>query len=134
MADLTDIDEILKYLYTVGYSHKHIDRIYISLISEYGVSDIKKQVLIKEYKYYYDCQINYQSLDNLLINCGICEKYKENDYDICIIYFPPYEGGEFKLYFHGNVSKFKNIDNLIKHINENHPECIRQEDIKIALK
>jgi hypothetical protein len=133
MADLTDINEILEYLTSVGFSYKCGDKCVI-LNSEYFID---WEILISEmprcYKHICASQTGCQLLDDLLINCEICEKYTENNYDISVRY--KLFGHGFKVIFHNKcVNKPENIEYLMAYMRENHPECIRPVDIKIALK
>jgi hypothetical protein len=133
MEDLTDINEILKYLTSVGYSYKYNDK-YIILYSEYFLDlHISTRDIFRCYKKIYMNQTDCQLLNSLLINCQICYKYVGNNYNMrvgCAIY-----PDKIDLYFNGKyISRFKNINDLMTYINEHYPECIRQVDIKIALK
>jgi len=140
MEDLTDIDEILEYLTTIGINYMcRDDR--ISLSSEYINSCFDRRNLIKYYKGFYNTQKFYQLLDNLLVNCKICYKYKETKYNIQIAYDMYYDTyyndhGIFQVYNKRGrcVGDFKTIEDLMTYMQENHSECVRQDDIKIALK
>jgi hypothetical protein len=138
MADLTDIDKILEYLATVGisYEYENVDgKLYlISLNCEYFTEwKLDFSYLTSFYKQIYIDQTMYRLLDNLLINCRICDKYVENNYNMHVEY--AIYRDKFDLYFKGKyIARFKNIDDLMTYINKNYPEHIRQGDIKIALK
>jgi hypothetical protein len=133
MEYLTDIKEILEYLASVGLNHTYDEYGSIHINSEYyefschTVPDVTKR-----YKLLCIKHEEYKLLDSLLINCQIHDKYKECEYNV-MISSDIYCG--IILCFHNNlVNKFKNINDLIAYIQEYHPECIRQNDIKIALK
>jgi len=132
MADLTDINEILEYLTTVGINCKYVAEDNIEISSEYQ-STCRVWNIIDHYKILYEKHLRCKLLDNLFIYCQIDKKYIECKYNVRIsysIYFKSYSS----LYCHGCDLKIKNIDVLMLHMQKNHPECIRQEDIKIALK
>jgi hypothetical protein len=132
MADLTDIDEILEYLATIGISHRKYYNA-VSLISEYYQNDICYIInLIGYYKKLYISHEYYNILDNLLRYCSIGNKYKHSRYNTKITYSVYDE--IFSLYRDEFIFKFQDINDLITHINKHYPECIKQEDIKIALK
>jgi hypothetical protein len=104
----------------------------LKIISRYQ-STCRVWNIINYYKVLCENHLQYKLLDNLFICCQINEKYIECKYNVRILY-----SSHFKSYSslcgHGCELDIKNIDDLILHMQKNHPECIRQEDIKIALK
>jgi hypothetical protein len=135
MADLTDIEEILEYLATIGFSYYHYHYEYdeyVNLTSEYYTTVHSKDTMIRNYKGLYTATKYLKLLDNLLINCQIGNKYKENNYSIEIDYF--IHDNTFNVHKDGHFLTCKDINNLMPYMQENHPKCIRQNDIKIALK
>jgi hypothetical protein len=132
MEDLTDIDEILKYLASVGISSRYNNGC-ILLNSEYIYDCLEVRHLNKDYKGLYNTQKFYQLLDNLFVNCQIGIKYDKIKYNIIIAYYDIH--GLFQVYKCGGcVGDFKTIEDLMTYMRENHSECVRQVDIKIALK
>jgi hypothetical protein len=131
--ELTDINEILEYLTTVGISHKYYMGDQICLNSEYCYDYVRcKAFIVEHYKLIYKTHENYKLLDKLFINCKICDKYEEPAKHVQMCSFNnliqlKYDGAK-------NITYFDSINDLIAHMHKNHPECIRQYDIKIALK
>jgi len=133
MDNLTDINEILKYLATFGISSRYNNNGCIWLNSEYCENISRHPLdLIKCYRFIYMGHEYYKLLDDLLINCQIGDKYfRKSGYDI-EIYYSFYEN-----YFSLHTTKyfrFDCINDLLAHMREKHSECIRPVEIKIALK
>jgi hypothetical protein len=130
-VELTDIDEILEYLASVGINHAYDKDGRICLNSEYYQSVLFNPAVVY-YRNICAANKNYNLLDNLLINCQICDKYEECNYKIRIMC--PVFGNNFSVWEGEYVTQFEDINELIKFMHENYPECIRPADIKIALK
>jgi hypothetical protein len=139
---LTDINEIIEYLTSIGISCKYIfpshkrALIHIELKSEYLNCEYDVEFIIRHYERFYNSQKCSKLLNNLL-SCSISSNYV--DYINCNVHVWCQIGGDGNIVINVNfnddtVGVFKDINDLMEFMNKNYPEWVRPVDIKIALK